>query len=146
MSLVTARNLSHVSLFVRDLDASIAFYQRVFGYSVWHRGEAPTPDRTPNAFGLIGGVAIELLQLDENGPTRGREKVGISFAVDDIEAALTALRTAGLTDWRAPIAALGARLVIFEDPDGHFLEVIQHAPGRASLAELGHEVLGLSGE
>jgi glyoxylase I family protein len=139
--IVAAKGLSHVAIPVADMDRSVEYYRKVFGYEIFidNRGR-PSPNGLITVIGLIAGVAIELVQ-----PTRGapREPSGfcVSFAVEDIDTALTALREGGYTKAEKAAESGAARLVLIRDPDGNVLEIIQLPRKAASLAELAPRIL-----
>ena len=84
------------------------------------------------------GVAIEIFKASDDQRTQ-RAPV-ISFSVDDIDAAHAALRTRGLGGEK-PIVFHDAKFILFDDPDGNTLEVIQLGRGARSMAEVGAKVL-----
>ena len=94
--------IDHVGFAVRDLDAAIAFYGRVFGLPLLHE-EVNEEQGVREAMVGIGDSAIQLLApltpestigkfLDRNG--EGIQQV--AFRVSDIDAAAERLRAAGL--------------------------------------------------
>lgn len=96
--------IDHVGIAVPDLDAAIEFYGRAFGLSVIHE-ETNEEQGVREAMLAVGdsGSCIQLLAplspdstiakfLDKSGP--GIQQ--IAYGVDDIEAAATALRAAGV--------------------------------------------------
>ncbi len=136
MSLIQANTLSHFAVRARDVAASTKWYEEILGYEVFmDQRNDPTMPRT---FGMIGGVAIEIYKAPDAADIAG--SAVISFSVDDIEAAHAALRSKGLGHEK--LMTFGdARLVLFRDPDGNVLEVIQLGRGAKSMAEIGAKVL-----
>lgn len=145
----------HTSLFVTDLDRSIAFYRDVLGFELLthepDRGGAfldlvcNHPD-TRLHFSLLrlGSFVIELmvplspadLPSDANAQDHGIARIG--FEVEDIEAVAAHLQAHGV-ELLSEIATLptvgvkhyaGGKAVFFKDPDGIILELQQPArPG-----------------
>jgi len=147
----TVQRLSHVGLCVRDLERAMRFYRDLLGFVEEHRleVEGEHTDRLLRLRGtrlravylLRDGVRLELLRFDAPPPPPPHERVlhepgltHLSFRVDDLDAALAALRAAGETvledtvlsfpEWRS-----GAAFV--RDPDGQLIELVQ-APGDPS--------------
>jgi methylmalonyl-CoA epimerase len=96
------RRISHVGLAVKDLDAAIEFYERVFGLRVAHRWVAEA-DRIEAASLQIGDLGIELMQpLDDDSPVgrfiarRGEGIHHVAYRVDDVAGALREAREAGV--------------------------------------------------
>jgi methylmalonyl-CoA epimerase len=96
------RSLSHIGLAVRDLDAAIDLYQRVFGLELIHRWEAEA-DGMEAASLRVGQLEIELMQ--PTGPDtpvgrflerRGEGVHHVAYRVDDVASALEEARAAGL--------------------------------------------------
>lgn len=136
MSLIKPNTLSHFAVRVRDVAASTKWYQEVLGYEVF-MDQRDDPNM-PRTFGIVSGVAIELYRAPDAAEVAG--SAVISFSVDDIEHAHAALRSRGLGTEK-PMVFGDARLVLFRDPDGNVLEVIQLGRGAKSLAEVGAKVL-----
>ena len=96
------REVSHLGLAVKDLDAAIRLYEEVFGLRVEHRWVAAA-DRMEAASFRIGALEIELMQpLDDDSPVgrfiarRGEGVHHVAYKVDDVGAALQAARDAGV--------------------------------------------------
>src|SRR3954452_4151876 len=90
-SIIPNTGLSHIALRVANVDRAIEWYAAVLGYEVLTNGHAPTPDRTRNAIGLIGGgtIALEFLETPK-GKRHDIETLGvagISITVPDLDAA-----------------------------------------------------------
>jgi catechol 2,3-dioxygenase-like lactoylglutathione lyase family enzyme len=138
VSLVSVKALSHVAVRVTDLARAIAWYEAVLGYDVFRSGPAPTPDRTPHAMGLIGGVTLELLE-SASAVSPGPNAVGIiglSLTVADVAAALEAVKAAGHKPLSGVIAAEDWKVAFLADPDGNIVELVQQPRGASSIAEL----------
>jgi methylmalonyl-CoA/ethylmalonyl-CoA epimerase len=96
--------IDHVGLAVRDLDASIAFYERTFGMHLVHE-EVNEEQGVREAMLAVGdsGSCIQLLApLREDSPigkflARNGEGIQqVAYGVDDIDAISTHLRDAGV--------------------------------------------------
>lgn len=126
---MTAYATGHVGLNVTDLDRSVDFYTRVFGWAVQQQGEG---------FAFLGDDARLVLTLwtqsDGAFSTRTPGLHHLSFQVDsveDVQAAEARVREAGLRLYHDGIVphAEGAPSggIFFEDPDGIRLEVFTGA-------------------
>ena len=136
MSVIKANVLSHFAVRAQDVAKSTAWYEEILGYQVFmDQRNDPTMPRT---FGMIGGVAVEIYKAPDAEAVSG--SAVISFSVDDIEAAHAALRAKGLGHEKLMVFG-DARLVLFKDPDGNTLEVIQLGRGAKSMADIGAKVL-----
>ena len=113
---VTVRGINHITLAVRDLEASFRFYREVLGLrpvARWYKG----------AYLEAGGDWV-CLTLD--GTTRSEglpEYTHVAFTVDggEFSAAVERLKAAGVERWqenRSP-----GESFYFMDPNGHKLEI-----------------------
>lgn len=123
MPIVT--RVHHTSLPVRDLDASIAFYEGVLGLE-----RLPRPDMgVPGVWLGVGDAQVHLIHdparvavsVEGDPDPRGRHE---AFAVDDLDVTRAYLVERGI-----PVVggSRGARQMWVKDPDGHVLEFIQPA-------------------
>ena len=96
--------IDHVGVAVRDLDAAIEFYERVFGLQVVHE-EVNEDQGVREAMLAVGdsGSCIQLIApLSEESPiARFLERNGegvqqVAYGVEDVAAASDTLRAAGL--------------------------------------------------
>ncbi len=119
--------LHHVSLHVRDVDASAAFYARVLGLA-----EMPNRVGLPHIrwFVLDAHRTLHLIGGDD---VNGRDRAfstHMALATPDLDAAMDHLRAEGVT-WcnvaREPFGVQvrpdGVRQIYFQDPDGHWIEI-----------------------
>lgn len=117
----------HTKLRVRDLDAAIAFYTGVFGYTVRARREGP--EASEIAFLVLPGSDSEL-QL-AHGPAGGDyavppRLVHLAFKVDDIDAVRLRAEALGASLRTGPYSLPSGSVVAFLlDPDGYDLELVQ---------------------
>lgn len=140
-------HFSHRGICVADVDASIRFYQQALGFEIQEnhpRLEGPWLDAGTEIAGAAlraqmlrdaAGVTIELLYFQapgSNGP-RTRPPLNqfglthLAFNVDDIDAAIDRVRTAGgqvHLATRVYYDANNAEIVYANDPDGVRIELV----------------------
>jgi lactoylglutathione lyase len=102
--------INHVALEVGDLEAALRFYGRLFSFSL--RGRVPGM-----AFLDMGDQFLALQEARRADTEAGGRHFGL--VVDDIEAARTALRGAGVEE--AP-----GRGLSFRDPWGNLVELVDY--------------------
>jgi lactoylglutathione lyase len=119
--------LHHVSLNVRDVEASAAFYANVLGLQ-----------EIPNRFGkshirwftIDGFRTVHLIGGGTEGEQPRHFSNHVALATRSFEIVLTRLERCGVTYVslaRQPkditVRADGVRQVYFQDPDGHWIEI-----------------------
>ncbi len=122
---VKAKGLDHVAIVVRDLEAAIRLYRDKLGLELTQVEEVPEQSVTTAIYGHgMGRVELISPTTKDSGVARYLEKRGeglhhICLEVEDIEAAMAALREAGapLIDQTPKPGAGGAR-VAFVHPKG----------------------------
>ena len=122
---IKAKGLDHVAIAVRDLEKAIATYRDAFGLELTHREEVEEQQVKAAIFGRgMGRVELICPTVQDSGVARFIEKRGeglhhICIEVEDIEAAMAALRASGapLIDDQPKPGAGGAR-VAFVHPKG----------------------------
>jgi catechol 2,3-dioxygenase-like lactoylglutathione lyase family enzyme len=102
--------LNHIALEVGDVDAALAFYGRIFSFTL--RGRQPGA-----AFIDMGDQFIALARDDEAHRDRERH---FGLVVDDKAAVRRALEDAGVELTRAPNLS-------FRDPWGNHVQVVDYA-------------------
>ena len=119
--------LHHVSVYVRDVDASASFYATVLGLQ-------EIPNRVGKShirwFTIDGFRTFHLIGGDLE-PDRSRPfSTHVALATRDFEAALARLEQHGVTyvglagqPKDITIRADGVRQIYFRDPDGHWIEI-----------------------
>ena len=124
-ALTTSFATGHVGLNVADLERSIGFYTRVFGWSVSGRGDG---------YAFLGDDSRLVLTLwQQSAGAFATDRPGLhhlSFEVDSLEAVQSAearVREAGLKLYHDGVVPHGEGAssggIFFEDPDGIRLEI-----------------------
>ena len=155
------RGLDHIGLTVPDLAEAHAFFTEVLGcqymyrlgpYAAdddWMRVHLAVDERTVMRrlhFYRLGGQAVfEVFQYDAPGaatvPPRNSDVGGhhVAIYVDDLDAAVAALESNGLTVLGTPTASRGAsegqRWVYFLSPWGAQFELVSYPGGKAFDAD-----------
>ncbi len=95
-------HIEHIGIAVKDLEASIKYYEEVLGLNCYAVEEVKD-QKVKTAFFMVGQTKIELLQsTDEDGPIgKFIEKKGegvhhLAFAVNGIEQALEEMEQKGV--------------------------------------------------
>ena len=138
--------IHHVAVIVRDMDASLGLYRDKFGLHVELVANMEY-DHVIIGFLPVGDTKIELVQPTDNttGSARFLESKGegfhhVCFEVPDIQAALDALASKGLTLIDAAPRKGGEGPVAFVHPkscNGVLVEFIE-APGGPAWTKLGY--------
>lgn len=115
--------LNHLTLSVRDLDASLVFYADILGGHLaarWKRG----------AYLEIGTVwlCLTLENAPAGAPASGYTHIAFTIPQDALPVLRDRLRRHGIPEWKENTSEGDS--VYFTDPDGHQLEV--HAGNLAS--------------
>jgi lactoylglutathione lyase len=127
--------LSHIGLFVKDLDASLRFYRDFLGYE--EQFQLTDAD---------GSVALKFMKVNDRQfielfPERKAEDdrlFQVAFIVEDIEAMRLHLEKAGVkVPAQAGRARIGNLAFSAPDPDGHILEFVQYTPDGWTLQDTG---------
>jgi methylmalonyl-CoA/ethylmalonyl-CoA epimerase len=146
--------IDHVGIAVPDFDAAVEFHRATFGLELAHeevneeQGVREGMLRAPGDPGT--GAAVQLLAplgpestiakfLDRNGP--GLQQ--LAYRVTDIEAAMAAVRAAGLRlIYETPRRGTAGSTVNFihpQDAGGVLIELVEPAPGGPGLRGAGRE-------
>ena len=127
------RGVDHVSINVKDMGASEAFYGGILGM---RRLQTVPMEGNPRFsityFEIPGGGRLELFDYGGKNRAVPREESDaglrhLAFAVDDVAAAEKTLREKGVTIVlpTTDIPSLGTRVLLFLDPNGVTLELCQ---------------------
>jgi catechol 2,3-dioxygenase-like lactoylglutathione lyase family enzyme len=118
--------ISAITLFVEDLPATKAFYERAFGLPIHFEDDA-------SAVFNFGNTLINLLVVSEAPDLIGPAAVApagsgarhqFTIGVDDVDAAAAELRARGVELLNGPIdRPWGIRTAAFQDPAGNIWEI-----------------------
>jgi len=120
--------IDHVNLQVADLDLSIEFYCRVFGFKLLEDGRKLPPGGWA-IVGLPGAACVALGVAKDLSPAQGRRIVHFGLVIEDAQSAL-----AILGQERVRIVPRGpgggailpyprSQSIYIQDPDGHEIEL-----------------------
>jgi catechol 2,3-dioxygenase-like lactoylglutathione lyase family enzyme len=119
----------NVRYIVRDVDESIAFYTRHFGFELLSSAAPAFADVARGGLRLLlsgptssGGRALPDGRVPEPG---GWNR--IHLVVDDIDSVVAQLRAAGLVLRSDIVSGPGGQQVVVDDPDGNPIEIFQPA-------------------
>ena len=127
--------LSHVALFVKDVDQSRAFYKDFLGYA------EPYSVNDPDGKLHLTWIKINDLQTIELFPQRqaGTDRLNhVALLVDDAEAMRTYLASKGVNvPDKVPKGRIGNSNFTIKDPDGHGVEIVRYEPDGWTVREKG---------
>ncbi|MGA8405144.1 MAG: VOC family protein [Nitrososphaeraceae archaeon] len=118
------KRIDHVALHVADLERSVAFYERHFGFKNYFEQSVPAGPRI--AYLKLGDTVLELTHRSEGAMT------GFHFCLesDNFDEAVSELQAAGVPLIRAPHPTAARepreenwRRVVFRGPDGEQIEL-----------------------
>ncbi|OWR32007.1 glyoxalase [Saccharibacillus sp. O23] len=121
--------LNWITLRIRDLDASLAFYHGILGLPIERRFESR--GRQIAMLGAAGQPKIELIEGSEISvePESG---ISVGFEVEDLDRAIEELRRQGIPIARGPIESNpDLRFFYILDPDGFDVQLAQHRRHRS---------------
>lgn len=117
-----------VTLFVDDIDAAKAFYQKVFAQEVVYQDAVSAVLKfSGTMINLLDAAqAPQLVQPVAVSATGSGARVLLTLKVDDVDAVCAELRKLGVMLLNGPIdRPWGRRTAAFADPSGHVWEVAQ---------------------
>ena len=96
------QGLGHIAVHTRDMDGSIAFYEKIGG-SLFRRDAVSTPDGEKQlALVSFGGFLLELIQSPVSVPMGEGNIPHFAVYVDDVDAAAAAIQAAGVDTFLEP--------------------------------------------
>jgi catechol 2,3-dioxygenase-like lactoylglutathione lyase family enzyme len=120
---IAIAGLDHSTISVRDMQRSISFYERVFGFEVVEVRGGPRPHVV---MGTRDNCTYRVLFSWSAGSTdAGYERS--TFIVDKLEAAREALWNCGVPVVEGNAARHATRSLLIRDPDGHEIEFAERA-------------------
>jgi catechol 2,3-dioxygenase-like lactoylglutathione lyase family enzyme len=119
--------LASVRYLVDDVQAAVDFYTTHLGFTVAFAAPAFVDVRRgPLRLLLSGPTTSGARATPDDAATAGRNR--IHLIVDDLDAEIDRLRTAGLTFRSDPVSGPGGRQILLADPAGNLIELFQSAP------------------
>lgn len=117
--------LDHTALHVSDLEASVAFYQSVFGLEE----KAAPGDPSVIRWLDLGDAELHLIDYDGDVPVTDKA-LHFALRVADLDALVARVQELGVpySDWPGAASTIsvrpdGIRQIYVQDPDGYWIEV-----------------------
>lgn len=122
--MVRAVGLFHATLPVTDLERAERFYREVLGIQR-HARPSYFPDNV--VFLDLGNAMIHLVRYGDDVPRPDPRSTHVAIEVDDLDAALEAVKAAGVTILRDIVTRPdGMRCFYFIDPENNRVELTKH--------------------
>lgn len=124
------KKVEHIGVHVKDMDASIEFYEKVIGMNLVARKKLDNGvELSFLSFAGSENVEIELIGRGQEGQPDNGIVHHIAFTVSDIEQEVARLRDLGvrLLDSETKTILNGAKIFFFFGPSGERLELFQPA-------------------
>ena len=118
--------ISAITLFVEDLAATKAFYEKVFGLPIHYEDDASAVFNFGNTLiNLLKSTeARELIEPAVVAPAEAGSRVQFTITVDDVDATCEELKRRGVELLNGPMdRPWGIRTAAFRDPGGHIWEI-----------------------
>jgi len=114
------------TIYVKNLDESIAFYADIAGLKTLRRFPAgPGMELAFLGNGEEGETLVELIADAKKGPVSHGDSVSIGFAVDSLEAMMDLVRSRNVPVQSGPIETPTSRFFCVEDPNGFVVQFFQ---------------------
>jgi catechol 2,3-dioxygenase-like lactoylglutathione lyase family enzyme len=127
MTTTAPTELASVRYLVDDVPAAVDFYTTHLGFTVAFASPAiAAVVRGPLRLLLSGPATSGARATPGDAATAGRNR--IHLIVDDLDAEIDRLGTAGLTFRSDPVSGPGGRQILLADPAGNLIELFQPAP------------------
>ena len=126
--MIRVLSIDHVNLQVADLDVSMDFYHRVFGFKLLEDGRNGQPGGWA-IIGLPGAVYLALGVTKDLAPPQGKRIVHFGLVIEDAASTLEQLRKNGVTivprgpGGSAILSYPRSQSIYIRDPDGHEIEL-----------------------
>ncbi len=117
--------IEHVNLTVTDIERSARFFSDLLGWHQRWRGEAMNGGETIHVGEDVTYLALYTDREDHAGQKKGRPMNHVGLLVDDLDAAESVVKAAGLEPWGHDDYDPGRRFYFF-DWDGIEFEVVSY--------------------
>ncbi len=125
------QGLGHVAVYTGDMDASIAFYEKIGG-TLSRQASLSTPEGEKKlALVSFGGITLELIQSPTPMPMVEGNVPHFAIYVDDIDQTAAAIRAAGVDTFMTPEKNVlpelfgGLENWFFTGPSGEQIELLK---------------------
>jgi lactoylglutathione lyase len=136
--------LSHVALWVSDLDRSRAFYTDFLGFDESYALRNTDGSVFFSCIKVNDRQWLELFPSNGNTPGDGDRLYHVAIETADARGLLAYLKAKGVKGpggkplpAAAPVGKVGNLNYFTEDPDGHIIEFVQYMPGGWTVAKKG---------
>ena len=127
--------VSHIALFARDVDKSLAFYKDLLGFAEPYRLTKKQGGLHLTFLKINDRQCIEIFPEREAG---GDRLYHFALETDDAEAMRSYLKSRGVkVPAKTPVGRIGNANYFVTDPDGHFVEIVQYLPEGWTLRDKG---------
>ena len=114
------------SIYVKNLDESIAFYSNLLGLKVTKRFPAgPGMEIAFMGNGINNETLVELLADSKNSIFNYSEFISIGFAVDSVDAMLDTIKSKNIPVHNGPFETPGSKYFCIKDPNGLNVQFFQ---------------------
>ncbi len=125
---MTIKGLAHIGIRVRDMEASLAFYTKLLGFTLTHRQMAGTSEL---AFLQNGTCLLELIHPQNYDERTPGQIDHVALEVQHIEQIVDFLKKNGVIDPSAEIGEMpnlldGVKNIFFCGPDGERIEFFDY--------------------
>lgn len=132
--------LANVRYVVDDVQAAVDFYTGHFGFAVGINAAPAFADvtRGPLRLLLSGPTSSGARATPADSATAGRNR--IHLIVEDLDAEIERLRTAGLSFRSELVSGPGGRQILLADPAGNLVELFEaagHRPNQGDVIDAG---------
>jgi catechol 2,3-dioxygenase-like lactoylglutathione lyase family enzyme len=121
-------SMASVRYIVDDVQAAIDFYTTHLGFTLRtaHLPAFADVTRGPLRLLLSGSASSGARATPSDAATPGRNRIHLT--VDDLDAEIERLRSAGLSFRSDVVAGPGGRQILLTDPAGNLIELFEPAP------------------
>jgi lactoylglutathione lyase len=114
------------TIYVKDMDESIAFYSNLLGLQVLKRFPAgPGVEIAFMGNGIANETTVELLADCNHSAVNYSEFVSIGFAVDSVDSMLDTIKSKNISVHSGPIETPGSKFFTIKDPNGFSVQLFQ---------------------